>query len=109
MFFKQKISEKKLIYNIYQLGLDRYHFLQEQFNNQFEFKDTLLFELSIITTSLLAKRILKFQNIKIEVDIVDEVDRITYLAFQNENDQLAHIQYYLILKDEIWNMEYYRQ
>ena len=101
---KHKISKEELIDTVYQLGLSRYHFLQIQFNNQFKYQDTLLFILSMITTSFLAKRILKFQNIKIQFDIVDEVNKIVCFAFQNENDKLIYIQYYLTLKDEIWNI-----
>lgn len=82
ILIKHKISKKELIDTIYQLGLTRYHFLQTQFNNQFRYQDTLLFILSMITTSFLAKRTLKFQNIKIQFDIVDEVNKIVCFAFQ---------------------------
>ena len=102
-FIKTKISKKQFIEITYQIGVDRYHFLHEQFNNQFEFKDPLLFILSTTVTSLLTKRILKFQNKHFEFDICDEVDKIVDLAFQ-ENDKTIHASYFATIKEELWDI-----
>ena len=102
--FKTKINQTEFVSLIYQIGYDRYNFLKDQFTNEINYKDALLFVVTETVNSLLTKRIYKYQNIFYDFDIADEVNKIVNSAFQNEEDKANMILYYTYIKDEIWQI-----
>ena len=102
--FSKKISKDEIALLIYQIGYERYLFLKKQFENQLDFKDSLLYVLTIIVSSSLTKRILEFNNSILNYDIVTEVDKFVYDSIPDENDKINYCQYYVYIRDEIWNI-----
>ena len=104
MLFKKRISQNDFSILIFQIGYDRYSFLKKQFNNQIEFKDSLLFSVTEILSAMLIKRIYYYKNININFDIVESVNKFVYNSYTNEEFKFNYLQYYLYLKEELWNI-----
>lgn len=106
MFFKTKLSRQDFINTIYTVGLELYEYLKTQFNNEIQYNATTLFTVFETIFSSLTKYNLEKNNIKVDFDIVEEVNKIVYLAFQNENDKWNYCQYFVYIKPEIYDIIY---
>ena len=101
-FFKKKLNKQDFVQLIYELGLEHFAFLKEQFENEININETLLYELSITATSLLCKRIFYFKQIDLGYDVADEVDKLSNNNFVEVPLELTT--YYLTIKDELWEI-----
>lgn len=101
-FFKKRLNKQDFVQLIYELGLEHFAFLKEQFETEINVNETLLYELSITTTSLLCKRIFYFKQIDLGYDVVDEVDKLSNNNFVEVPLELTT--YYLTIKDELWEI-----
>ncbi len=99
--FKTQLSENDFIKLVYQLGFARYSCLCEKFK-KINYQESLLFIIVETITSSFVKCALKNKNTTI--DIVNEVDKLVDSAFQNEEDKCNHIQYFIYIRDEIWEL-----
>lgn len=103
-FFKKKILKEEFVQLIYEYSVNQFNLLNNEFKNEFDYKETLLYILTIITIGMLIKRYYYFHNIDLEFDITDELDKIIYDSIQDKDIQIVHIQYYVCLIDEEWEI-----
>ncbi len=85
---------------IYNLGYERYQFLDEQFSQQIKYNKQILFVMSEIITGLLFKRICYFQKINITIDIMNKINIFIDDVFNDDSLKQSIIN----VENELWNI-----
>lgn len=102
--FKKKIYQKDIPEIIYNIGIQNFLFLKEQFSNEPSINESILFIMTITTTSLFFERICMFRNIKLKFDISKKVNELA--EKQLSESPIEIYTYYLTIRDELWELMY---